>query len=629
MTTDIETLQGLTSFLLGVNESYYSCVKSSQGAAWSRTSIINEQHRTYAQSKIFGKMNVHSKETLIQLVEGQSQDILKLIEVEGGPVVKQFLKEMHKCDRKVIQGPGQALMALIAVAMTILTQGAAAPLASNLGLGTSLAAKAVMGALLSSVATQMTVASLQNKGNPLKAAKTLATKEFLKSLAVKMATAGLTAGVMAHFDMKIPDASMADTLSNPELFLQQMTYNTVQETVGIGVRATLGGEKLDDLLKDGLINIGAGTIAQFIATKIGAARFAQLKAGNNSLSDYMLHKMYHGILGAGRGAALAALRGEDVGSAALGGSIGGIVAEVVAEEMRERMLRQTSERFKSGSEGLSPEKKIELYNRIRSEELAKVRGFGEGASIIFATLFKANIDQAQGAARNAVDNNASHAFAWGIPPDVMRSIQTAMAAGAAGIVAAGEALAAGVAAAGGAVVATYAGVAVVLIGGVYYYVTLDAEPEASKPKVESFPEEQARAQSFTTPAHESRPTRHATPGHDQASSSSDKGFDTYEGPDARVFTSDGAKFSIKKEDVVKTYTHPRFGKFYEMKDGTVYSKDRAGHGGSAWKMFKETSKGFEWKADLDANGREMNDKHKGSTGKFIPKKEFSTNGGGK
>lgn len=132
----------------------------------------------------------------------------------------------------------------------------------------------------------------------------------------------------------------------------------------------------------------------------------------------------------------------------------------------------------------------------------------------------------------------------------MRSIQTAMAAGAAGIVAAGEALAAGVAAAGGAVVATYAGVAVVLIGGVYYYVTLDAEPEASKPKVESFPEEQARAQSFTTPAHESMPTAHSTPAHDRASSSSDKGFDTYEGPDARVFTSDRKDNCSKGESPV-------------------------------------------------------------------------------
>ena len=225
LTTNIETLQGLTSFLLGVNDAYYSCVKSSMGAAWSRTSMINEQHRTYAQSKILGKMHVHSKETLIQLVEGQSQEILDLIEVDGGPVVKQFLKEMHKHERKVIQGPGQALMAIIAIAMTILTQGAAAPLAAKIGLGSGLVAKAVMGAVLSAVGTQLTAATMQNKGNPFKAAKTLATKEFLKSLAIKMASAGLTAGVMAHFKIEVPDASATDHLSNADLFLKQMAYS--------------------------------------------------------------------------------------------------------------------------------------------------------------------------------------------------------------------------------------------------------------------------------------------------------------------------------------------------------------------------------------------------------------------
>jgi hypothetical protein len=351
-----------------------------------------------------------------------------------------------------------------------------------------------------------------------------------------------------------------------------MAYNAMQETVSIGVRATVGREKLGDLLKDGLINIGVGSIAQFIATKIGVARYAQLKAENNSLSDYMLHKMYHGILGAGRGAALAALRGEDVGSAALGGSIGGIVAEVMAEGMRERMLRQTSESFERGSEGLSPEKKVELYARIRSEELAKVRGLGEGASIIFATLFKCNIDQAQGAARNAIDNNASHAFAWGMPPDVMRSVQTAMAAGAAGIVAAGEALAAGAAAAGGAVVAVYAGVAIIAIGGVYYYVTMNAEPEASKPKVESFPEAEARGQSFTTPVHESKPTTHATPVHEQASSSNDKGFDTYDGPDARVFTSDRQNNCSKGESPIWKGFKPYRG-IYKTDGKNIYKWD--------------------------------------------------------
>ncbi len=398
--TDIETLQGLTSFLLGVNEAYYSCVKASRGALWSRTSMINEQHRTYAQSQILGKMRVHSKETLIQLVEGQSAEILDLIDIDGGPLVKEFLKEIHKVDRKVMQGPGQALMALIAIAMTILTQGAAAPLAAKVGLGSGLVAKAVMGALLSSVATQLTVGQLQNKGNPFKAARTLADKDFLKGLAIKLASAGLTAGIAAHFDIKIPDASMTGKMSNPSLFMQHVAYNAMQESVCIGVRATLGGEKLEDLLKDGLINVGVGSIAQFMASKIGADRWPQLQAENgSSISDYMLHKMYHGILGAARGAAFAALRGEEhIGSAALGGAVGGVVAEVVAEAMRGKIEARVFKRVANGETDMG---------RIKSEEIARISSLGQGAAVIFATLFKCDIGQAQGAASNAIENNAA------------------------------------------------------------------------------------------------------------------------------------------------------------------------------------------------------------------------------
>ena len=82
----------------------------------------------------------------------------------------------------------------------------------------------------------------------------------------------------------------------------------------------------------------------------------------------MLHKMYHGILGAGRGAALAALRGEDVGSAALGGSIGGIVAEVVAEEMRGNIQQRIMTRIANGETDTG---------KIHSGELARISGLGQ------------------------------------------------------------------------------------------------------------------------------------------------------------------------------------------------------------------------------------------------------------
>ena len=55
-----------------------------------------------------------------------------------------------------------------------------------------------------------------------------------------------------------------------------------------------------------------------------------------------------------------------------------------------------------------------------------------------------------------------------------------------------------------------------------------------------------------------------------------------------------------------------------------WSPDKAGHGGSAWKVFRETSTGLEWYADADSNGNFMENKYKGNTGKFISFKDLKT-----
>lgn len=80
------------------------------------------------------------------------------------------------------------------------------------------------------------------------------------------------------------------------------------------------------------------------------------------------------------------------------------------------------------------------------------------------------------------------------------------------------------------------------------------------------------------------------------------------------------EFRLQKTDISKTYKHDKFGKFHRNKaDGLYYTKDTAGHGGSAWKVYRETGKGLEWEQDIDKFGRKI-DKHKGDIGKFIPKK---------
>ena len=73
----------------------------------------------------------------------------------------------------------------------------------------------------------------------------------------------------------------------------------------------------------------------------------------------------------------------------------------------------------------------------------------------------------------------------------------------------------------------------------------------------------------------------------------------------------------------KKMRHKRFGNFYRDPDTKLWwSKDNANHGGSIFKVFKETAKGLEWTFDADAIGHQIIGKHKGPVGLFISYKEL-------
>ena len=78
-------------------------------------------------------------------------------------------------------------------------------------------------------------------------------------------------------------------------------------------------------------------------------------------------------------------------------------------------------------------------------------------------------------------------------------------------------------------------------------------------------------------------------------------------------------WSITKEGTVATMRHGRFGTFAKSKsDGLWWSTDKAGHGGSTWKVFEETADGLKWRADADKFGDFITMKHKSDTGMMIP-----------
>src|SRR5579862_3874671 len=71
-------------------------------------------------------------------------------------------------------------------------------------------------------------------------------------------------------------------------------------------------------------------------------------------------------------------------------------------------------------------------------------------------------------------------------------------------------------------------------------------------------------------------------------------------------------------------SHHKWGIFYRHEStGLWWSKDQTQHGGSNWKVFRESSGGLIWTSDADEFGNFIVEKHKSETGKFVPWGELS------
>jgi hypothetical protein len=108
------------------------------------------------------------------------------------------------------------------------------------------------------------------------------------------------------------------------------------------------------------------------------------------------------------------------------------------------------------------------------------------------------------------------------------------------------------------------------------------------------------------------------------SSDQKQNLNQYNSPDQDPDDLNGAGFfeRLKKRADKKARTK-RFGNLYRDPETKLWwSKDRAGHGGSAYKVFKEGSKGLEWLFDADMLGNPIVGKYKGPIGVMLPYKDL-------
>lgn len=98
----------------------------------------------------------------------------------------------------------------------------------------------------------------------------------------------------------------------------------------------------------------------------------------------------------------------------------------------------------------------------------------------------------------------------------------------------------------------------------------------------------------------------------------------YQGGPGAMWANEGrGLWQLTTEGADRVMTHGNFGTFYRSaSDGLWWAEDMAGHGGSAFKVFRETGTGLQWFRDADQFGDFIVGKHKGPIGQFIPWKEL-------
>ncbi len=325
--TVLTTIDGVVRFLLGTNYSSYTRVAQGSSLFWQSVSQQLEEHKTYASTSGTGPFEIYSKETIVQGVLGKTNELLSQIEQHGGIVTQEMLAEYHRSESFRAGGPTAALAAVIALAVTIATQGAGTWLggqvagAAGLTTTTSLttAGTFVAGATtaaFTSLCSQAAIAVVANKGDIGKAANSLANSNTLKSIVMAAASGGLIDSISSGLGIPTTAAECATLADHAARAVLQASVSA-----GIGIAIGEDGDKVASSAFRGAL---AGTIGGKLANQIG-------RAYGEGMVDAITHKLMHAALGAATGSILS----SDITSGALSGAIGAVAAETVADIIEE------------------------------------------------------------------------------------------------------------------------------------------------------------------------------------------------------------------------------------------------------------------------------------------------------
>lgn len=204
----------------------------------------------------------------------------------------------------------KGVLALVSLAATLASAGTLSPAIVGAGLKGTVTG-AMISAGIGNLTSQAAVALLTHQGDVGAALKSIASSQGVRSLAVSVASAGVTQGVANELGINMTPET--------QTFMDRVQEGAVQAAVTTTVGATIGGQDLTDALSSGVRSGVATTVGGYLASKVGIAH----KTG---ALDEVSHKLAHGVIGAGMA--------KITGGEAVAGALGAIVGEIIGQEYR-------------------------------------------------------------------------------------------------------------------------------------------------------------------------------------------------------------------------------------------------------------------------------------------------------
>ncbi|WP_375661016.1 DUF637 domain-containing protein [Bartonella sp. CL71SXKL] len=294
------------------------------------------------------------------------------------------------------QGLTEAGAAIVALAVTAVTGGAASGAASAitgaLGLGSSTAMNAAIQAGVQALINKSAVALVNNRGNIAGALHELGSSKNVLSIVSSMLTAGLTSQLT---EMAGVGQSLPKTAPFVDRIALEAKKNLIKAAIGTSVQTALEGGSLDKNFFNNLRIALSDTVGKSLAEEIGTAK-AEGKI--DTVTQIVAH------------AGLGCLKGEVASGACTAGAVGGAVGEATAMLQFQLWVQGIVKEEMGDLNGRTPT--AEEQARITARIDAEFSGFRDhtidvarAAGGVAAAIAGGDVDAGADAAGNAAANN--------------------------------------------------------------------------------------------------------------------------------------------------------------------------------------------------------------------------------